>query len=85
MAFASLDGLTYCGPRVIEITSDPTIHSAFLSLDPVSKVLTLGSNDTNDVGSYTIEVRTYLEDYPAVEATTTFTVMINYCIVSDMQ
>ena len=39
----------------------------------------------SDVGSHLIEARVFLQEYPAVAASASFTVTIGYCEVSDMQ
>lgn len=42
------------------------------------------TTDRNDVGTYTIDVLTFLEDYPEIETETSFEVVIDYCQVTDM-
>ena len=76
--------MTYCGSRVIELTSDPLVYQNFLSFDPLTGTISVATTDPNDVGTYTLEARIYLQDYPAVEAFTTFTVTIGHCMVTNM-
>ena len=82
--YGNQDGLTYCGPRVFELTTDPTLYSSFLSFDPVSNILTVQTDDDNDIGTHLIDAKVYLENYPDIFATVQFTVEIIYCIVTDM-
>ena len=83
--YGNKDGLSYCGPRLIELTTSPTVYQGFLSFDPTSKMLILASNNPADAGLYTIGAKISLAKYPAILSTTTFKVQINYCAVTDMQ
>ena len=58
--YGNQDGLAYCGPRVFELTTDPTLYSNFLSLDQTTNVLTVQTNDDNDVGVHLIDVKVSL-------------------------
>ena len=31
--FGNQDGLTYCGPRIVELTTDPALYSSFLTFN----------------------------------------------------
>lgn len=65
-------GLTYCGSRTIEIVTDPTTYSGFLSFDPATGIINLQTDDDSNINSYSIDARIYLDDYNSVEAFTTF-------------
>lgn len=56
-----------------------------MSFDPITNIITVMTNDDAHVGVYDIEARVYLEDYPMVEAFTTYQVEIKWCQVTDMQ
>ena len=77
--------MTYCGPRIIEITTDPTVYTGFMTFDPVNNVIRVQTDDPNQVNTYTIDAKVSLFNYPGVFTTTTFIVEIINCIVIDMQ
>ena len=45
LKYGNLDGLTYCGLRVIELSTDPAAYSSFLSLDASSWQLHVQTDD----------------------------------------
>ena len=82
--FGNQDGLTYCGPRIVELTTDPALYSSFLSFDQVNNVLTVQTDHDADIGVYPIEAKVSLVNYPLVSTNMQFTVEIIYCQVTDM-
>jgi hypothetical protein len=48
-------------------------------------MLTLASSDQNDIGSVTVTIEAYLEDYPVVREATTFLATITECEVLELQ
>ena len=65
--YGNQDGLTYCGPRIFELTTGPTsLYSSFLTLDQASNVLTVQTDDDNDIGVHHIDARVSLVNYPGV-------------------
>ena len=84
-SYGTRDGFAYCGARKIEMVGDPSAYNAFLSFDPLTNIITVLTNDPNDVGVHELFMRVYLEDYPGVEAIVPFTVTIDHCQVLDMQ
>lgn len=72
MNYGLLDGLSYCGPRVIELTTDPLLYQSFLSLDPVAKTITVQTNDSADRGTHIIDAKISLVNYPGVFTTAQF-------------
>ena len=83
--YGTQDGLTYCGPRTIEITSDTSIYSDFLTYDQTSRFVTVEALEDFMIGNHTIEALVSLDNYPMVAQTTTFNVEITNCVVLDMQ
>ena len=79
-----MDGLTYCGPRLVELTTDPALYSSFLSFDQVNNVLTVQTDDDNDIGVHLIDAKVSLVNYPGIFIEVQFEVEIIYCIVTDM-
>ena len=76
----SKDGFTFCGARVFEIATLPaSTYSNFLSLEQTTGTLTLLSTDHSDIGTYEIDVRASLEDYPAVSSTVSLSVEVQAC------
>lgn len=55
-----------CGAVSYEIV-DETTHQSYLNLDEPSRTLTLLSNSESDEGQYSITVRAFLVDNPAIE------------------
>ena len=83
--YGNQDGFTYCGPRIFELTTDPTsLYSSFLTLDQASNVLNVQTDDDSDIGTHRIGARVSLVNYPGVFAEVQFTVEVIYCIVTDM-
>lgn len=83
--YGSRDGFAYCGPRMIKVVGDPSAYNAFLGFDPFTNIMTVLTNDPNDVGVHNLFMRVYLENYPDVRVATPFTVTIDHCQVLDMQ
>ena len=77
--YGTQDGLKYCGPRTIEITSDPSIYSDFLTYDQTRRFVTVEALEDFLIGNHTIEARVSLDNYPMVTNTTTFNVTIKEC------
>ena len=70
--FGNQDGLTYCGPRVFELTTDPTLYSPFLSFDTTTNLLNVQTDDDNDIGIHLIDAKVSLQHYPAIFETVQF-------------
>ena len=83
--FGSKDGITYCGPRKIEMIGDPSYFGGFLGFDEMTNIITVMTTDINTVGMHDLFMRVYLENYPDVETIQPFQVEIIYCQVLDLQ
>ena len=55
--FGNQDGLSYCGPRIIELTTDPSLYSSFLTFDQSTNELAVQTDDDNDIGVHMIVAR----------------------------
>ena len=73
------DSHSFCGKRVYEIVDDSRVASFVritdtdnIMIDPISQ---------DETGSYTIQVRASMVDYPSVEALATVTIEVNPCQV----
>ena len=77
--YGSRDGFAFCGPRRIKVVGDPSAYNSFLGFDGFTNIMTVLTNDPNDVGEHKLFMRVYLENYPDVKAATPFTVTIDHC------
>ena len=48
--YGTKDGFTYCGARKIEMVGDPSLYNSYLGYDPVSNIITVLTNNPDDVG-----------------------------------
>ena len=93
--FGDLTGTTWCGTKTLTIQSiSPAnpIESEFLSLDEnwlidyeeetvtfIDQTLTASTNYPAHEGTYTVTLHIALDDYPSIETTTVFDVVIGPC------
>lgn len=50
--YGNKDGLTYCGPRKIEMVGDPSFFGGYLGFDPFSNIITVMTTDPSTVGMH---------------------------------
>lgn len=65
--YGNKDGLTYCGPRKIEMVGDPSFFGGYLGFDPFSNIITVMTTDPSTVGMHDLQMKVYLENYPLIE------------------
>ena len=58
--YGDMTGLTFCGPRTIEITGDPAIYSDFITITSSIGLIEIETSDESLVGLYTLEARIFL-------------------------
>ena len=74
-----LTGLTFCGARIFSIISPVTIPT-WLAIGASTGIITLAPTDPALGGTtVSVTIKGYLATYPAITATTSFTVNFTSC------
>ena len=64
--YGKKDGLSYCGPRKIEMVGDSSFYGGYLGFNELTNIITVMTTDITTVGMHDLQMRVYLENYPLV-------------------
>ena len=79
----NLDGVSHCGQRAFQIVDDSLVKS-FITLDSEAQTLSIAPTHTSEVGQWEIEIEVSLVGDPLVIESTTVTVTVNPCQVTEL-